>query len=399
MTLEADLVKTLADLDAKWWKLKDSSRRVLDSELAATKAMEKLLDDTIRSSAPAHERVGAAVAELLTWASGIGDEVNKYIIAKAKEYGERNPGSAINEQSAKDLTDISKLGAPVIDMAKSLGITVGMVVKALPFLVRDPGMIVTDNLVAGLTGGGQGTLSGLGDLRKGLVAGCLGPYAQRVEEVHNALPFQGIMVASLSETRDDVARFMERNGVDAARKVKDASEDAFETWVSGQAKPGNHDDAVDIRLAMEAPLQKRFDRLVAKLQEFVRQWDGVFLGTLNADARKAIVDQEEWDRQMSHMAGLGFDERLRVWKESVLTIDPKLGDAWTQVQDAFAGFPVDLQYALMQRIKALWDPLIAEVRKEATALVTDLDQAARVAGEEQRRRDLDRSAALAKLPA
>lgn len=398
VTLEADLTKMIADLDAKWSKLKDGGRRVIDAELEATRAMETLLDDAIRTSAPLYERIGAAVGKVIEGLFKLGDDFNSFIVSSAKEYGERNPGT-VDEAFAKEATEISKLGAATFTMAKAVGVPAATLAKALPFLVRDPGMVVSDTLLAGLPKDTQMLVTLLGEARKGLVYSLLGPYAGRVAQVKDALPFQGIMIASLSETRDDVARFMDHNGVEMARKLKELSEEAFDHWVSAQPQSGNHDDAADARVAMETPLQKRYDRLLSALGDFVGDWGGVFFGSLNSDARKVLLDQEEWDRQMGDLAGLGLEARLRVWKESVLTIDPRLGDAWTQVQSAFAGLPADLQHGLMQRVKAVWDPLAAAVREGASGAVADLDQTGRVAGDEQRRRDLDRSSALVKLPA
>jgi hypothetical protein len=399
VNLEAGLIKMIADLDAKWSRLKDSGKSIVDKELAATQAMESLLSDAIRTSAPLHERVGAAIAQLLDAASRLGDDVNTAIVQWCKEYAERNPGLMINADSAKDATEISKIGAALFARAKELGIPAAVVARALPFLIRDPGMVVSDNLLAVLPKTLLMVLLVLGEMRKGLVYVCLVPYASRVGEVRDSLPFQGVIIASLSETRADVGTFMEKNGLDVARKLKEQSAAAFEAWVNAQPRDCNHDDAVDLRIAMEAPLQKRFDRLLSRLEDFVGDWGGIFLGSLSTEARRVLLNQEEWDRQMSDLAGLGLDQRLQVWKDTTLSIDPRLGDAWTQIQGAFAGLPVDLQYGMMQRVRAVWDPIISDIRSNASSAGSELDQAQRVAGSEQQRRDLDRSAALAKLPA
>jgi hypothetical protein len=398
VVLEADFLKLTSDLDSKWEALKGNSRRVLDTELEATRAMNRLFDDTIKTISPMPDKVRLALAAMLTYAAGIGDDFNKSIVDTFREYNDRNPGSDINEKSGKDIATVSNLGAATFAMAKTLGISAAAIAKALPFLIRDPGMIVSDTLTGALPATGQDAVTALGEMRKGLVQLLIGPYVARKQTIQDALPFQGTLIVSFSDVRTDVSNFMSKNGVEAARKLKDQSDDAFDHWIDGQRVPGNHDDAVDIKVAMQGALQKRFDRMLSALERFVSANSGVFLGTPDSRTRNLLLDQEEWDRQMSGLEGMALDERLRVWNDSVITIDASLNDIWSKLQDQLAGLPVDLQYPLMQRVKAVWDPLVASIRDAANGARSDIDQSTRTAGADQRRRDLDRSAVAAKLP-
>ena len=397
VTLEADLAKMITDLDAKWYALQGNSRRVLDTELEATRAMNQLFDDTIRSIAPLHERIGVLLATMIEHVAGFGDKVNSEIVKRATAYGDTNPGSAVNFDSASDAVEISRIGAGLFATAKTLGITAAAVSKAMPFLVRDPGMFVTDTMTSVLPGDGQILVSVLGEMRKGLVYKLIEPYAARRSAVQDALPFQGTIIVSFSETRADVTNFLAKNGIDTAGKLKELSDADFEHWVSAQGVAGNHDDAVDIKVAMQTPLQARFDRMLRRLQDFVSNYTGIFLGTLDSRTRRLLLDPEEWDRQMAGMEGYALDQRLVAWHDNVLTINSKLTDIWGKLQDQLSGLPIDIQGPLMDRVRSIWEPLAASIREAASGAVVDLEQDVRVVGNDQRHRDLDRSAVMAKL--
>ncbi|MEP6731293.1 MAG: hypothetical protein ABJE10_11670 [bacterium] len=376
-----DLIKIL---DAKWSRMSEENQRLEQIEQAASSELNKIVQRALADGTDATGKVGVYSQKVLEPFMKFGDFVGDAVVYLAIEAG-------VPESVAKLIPKISLIGKDTFQGAKDLGIPAGDVSKALAFLARDPGMAVTETLQK--VGGSEFEMlcGALVLYYKNVVPTLVAEYRRQIDVYQAALPNQGSVLVSLSQTRADVDAFLKNAGMEKLQALYEKALRALDDWVNGQPTPGLNADAAEFRVQAKGMFDARFNNATRSFEEFVRANKGRFVGTIEKETETALLWTDIWIDRTRGIANLGMDARLKEWRENTLAITDKFDSASQQVRQQLIGLPIGLQEKLLRRFDEVFSSMRDKLGAAIQPSVAALEQAAPAVASDQITRDLDRS--------
>ncbi|HEX2699845.1 MAG TPA: hypothetical protein VHM89_06535 [Acidimicrobiales bacterium] len=373
VALVRNLEAMITALDAKWMTASDEDRRVEDIERDAARRMNEALRRAVDEALPLYQRLGNHLGSFIDEAAKVPDQINEalveILVTKA----------GIPRDTALLITQISSPGKDSFEQAKQLGIPAATFAKALPFLTPDAGMWVSDTVKALLGKDAAALLTMCNEARKVVVMYLIGNYAEARQAFLNQLPNQGVILTTLSRARHDVDDFIQRNGVDVARKLVDDVRSGLDRWAADQPTDGLKADAATFAAAVKegwagylAEMEKTFDT-------FVRENSGRFFGPVSSDTVEAGLHPSEWNGVRDGIVGLRLDDRLREWRAQAMAVEPGVLSAFRQISGHVAGLPIPVQAALRQALDTIERDFLAEVNATTRETASTFDAAEQTA--------------------
>ena len=129
----------------------------------------------------------------------------------------------------------------------------------------------------------------------------------------------------------------------------------------------------------------------AAFSDLSRANDGRFLGGLSSDTERELLEEDKWIATANGFVAIGIDEKLRTWREGVTVIKATAKDAFDQVQDAFAGLPVDLRDQVKGAINDYLGQQLAQLNAQVDQTIAMLDSCKLMVNAQKISDDLDRS--------
>ena len=393
VALVRNLEEMIKALDAKWDTASDEDKRIEDLEREAARRMNDALRRAIDEALPLWQKLGNQVGSFVDEVAKLPDQVNEALVEVLVTK------AGISREWAQLIPQISSPGKDSFEAAKQLGIPAAEFAKALPFLTPDPGMWVGDTVKKLLGTDITALLTILGEARKTAVMYLIGGYAEAKQAFLSQLPNQGVILSTLSRTRHDVDDFIQRNGVDAARKLTDEARAGLDRWAADQPTDGLKADAATFATAVKEGWAGLLAEMEKTFETFVRENAGRFFGPVSSDTVEAVLHPSEWNGVRDGILGLHLDERLREWRAQAMAVEPGCLNAFKQISGKVAGLPVPVQTALRQALDTEERAFIAQVNASARETTAVLDTAEQSAGADKVKELFDRARLEAALRA
>jgi hypothetical protein len=384
VVLNQDLRSMIDILERKWATLSEENQRLERLEQEASAAMTAAMQKAISDGTSIVARSGEQARRMLDPMMKIPDIVNDAMVYLAIEAG-------IPEEVAKLIPKISLVGKDTFAGAKELGIKAGDVSKALQFLMRDPGMAVSETIQRAIGPEMEALVTVLGQIHKYLLPTLSGEYQRQVDAYQRALPNQGSILVCLSQTRRDVDAFLDICGMEQLQALYEKAMRALEEWVGAQASDGLRADATEFREAAKKSFDQRFHETTQLFEEFVRANQGRFVGTIERDTENALLWTDIWADRVQGIANLGMDARLREWRASTITVTEQFEGAARQIRQQLLGLPIGVAEPMCKAIDEVFERLRRQLREVSEPAVEAMESVASTVTPDRISRDLDRS--------
>lgn len=232
--LEAGLAKLIADLDKKWATMSDESRRLEEVEAQACARMSQIVRDALSQGTDAWARWGYQLQRTLDVCMKVPDTVNDAVAYVMRESG-------YPEVIVQAVIKSSLCGKDYFQFGKDNGVPAAQLAAANWQLCRDPGMAASESIQKLIGPEFEAFVTCVNNLYKYVLPIAAGEYGAQVGALQRLLPNQGTILVSLSQTRRDVAEFLNNAGLDKARALFEQVDAALDRWADGQATPRPQD--------------------------------------------------------------------------------------------------------------------------------------------------------------
>ncbi|MEP6491745.1 MAG: hypothetical protein ABJF01_03655 [bacterium] len=384
LALDAGLTQMIGILDRKWSTMSEENQRIEKVEQDASAQMSAIVQKAMSRGADAVNQLGNLTQKVLEPMMRIPDLVNEAVVYLAIEAG-------VPEAVAKLIPKISLAGKDTFAGAKELGIPAGDVAKALQFLSRDPGMAASEAVQRVFGSNFEILVAAVVLFYKNVLPEFVTDYRIQVATFQSALPNQGTILVSLSQTRADVDAFLENSGMEKVQALFEKALRALEDWENGMPTPGLKADAAELRAVAKEVFTRRFEATTHNFEEFVRANKGRFVGTIEKDTETALLWTDIWVDRTKGIANLGMDARLKDWKANTLTITDRFDSAAQQVRQQLIGLPIGVAEPILKRLDAEFAKMRDQLKPAVESTISAVDATAPTVTPEQITRDLDRS--------
>jgi hypothetical protein len=382
--IDAGLQEMIRVLEKKWATLSEENQRLERLEQEASEAMTAAVQKALADGIDMINRYGEASRKVLDECMKIPDLVNEAIVYLAIEAG-------VPEDLAKKIPKISLIGKDTFAGAKELGIPAKDVAKALEFLARDPGMAASETVQRVFGREMEALITVLGYVHKYLLPMLSGEYQRQLDVYQRALPNQGSVLVSLSQTRRDVEVFLDVAGLEQLQTLYEKAIRALDDWVNAMPSDGLEADANEFRLAAKAMFDTRFEQTTHAFEEFVRANKGRFVGSIERETENALLWTDIWVDRTRGIANLGMDARLREWHATTIKITEDFDSATRQVRQKMLELPMGVADPLCRKLDDAISKIRYELRGAAEPATAALNEAANTYSADKITRDLDRS--------
>ncbi len=390
IALENGLAKLVADLQRKWDAMTYGAKELEKIEAEANQKMNDIVQTCIKDATDAWLRVTAAANAIIAKFYKFPDHVNDAIVAAAKAAG-------IPDAVAEKIPKISLLGKDYFAAGKEMGLPAGQLAKANPELFRDPGMAVSEEIQRVFGPEFEMLIAALVQYHK-----CIAPlindaYASQLNTVQSKVPNRGAILVSFTETRRDVDRFLDENGLDKARTIFENFDAALRMWPERVGCDGLYDDAKTMSALISEGFKRRFERMSDIFGVFVQANQGRFTGSVDKRTENELIYTDVWDDRERGVLARGMDQRLKAWRGDVMKINDIWDNAHSQLGVAMRAVPADLERSIDYALNRYLEGLRERVAKETEAASRTLESAADVVSDEKTARVISRAPMRAML--
>jgi hypothetical protein len=276
------------------------------------------------------------------------------------------------------------------------------------YLVQNPGMDYGDRIedlikaVCDRYLGGDDTnyivliIKMLGECKKGIGV-LLEPYLRARQAIVSQLPYEGTILLCFSQSRADVDKFIDENGIDRAGHYIDTVEDDVKAWENANATPGLNADAATFAGLVITAFDARLSELRGVFSGFVSRNQGRFIGEISDSTQKTLIDLDNWNSTRDALIGLSLDQRLKEWRANCLTIGPGCDDAFSQILQQVATLPGAFQARVRDRLNSIYNNLKSQVAQAQQDTSGAIDGPERNCNADEIKKVFDRGPLIADL--
>lgn len=402
------------ELEEAWDKTSDEEKRVEDIERQAALDINKLLRTAVNDQMSLYANAGQYSYQTVEKCKNIPKWVMDTTVTTVKTFvngladmiinDPEAPKSTLGDDWAPLLEKVSDPGKDLFQFCKDNGMQARDVAKLVPYLARNAGMIASDNIedllkaigtkIDADVGGAVGLLlKMLGDASK-YSYGLLAPWTDAQQRYWGQMPGHGTILICFSNARKVTDDFIQNNGFDAFKKYYESVQEELDGWCEHQGTDGLKKDAEWLREFVMQAFRTRGDVISNQFQELVKENTGAFIGPVDQVHITKLVDPDWWNSQTSDLKGVGLDDRLKQWRDQIMTLDDTFDGAFRQIQDQLAGLPIVFQAAVKDRLDAKFKDIKAQLADARKQTVDGIAQQAKLADKDQLAKTFDRTQLL-----
>ena len=395
MARDAQKVRDLiAVLDLKWRNLSDEDLRVEEAEQRAAQDVKDLLEQQLATAMPYWIQVLAAAVELRElWKSvfaSITDHVKETLVSAGA------PRALV--EGLLTLASWANNTADIYEIAQRAGASVD---DAMMWLNRirsmNVGGLVQYRIGTLLDSKTKTNLSLLEFAMKGFKPLAEDFYGRYMTAFKAQLDNEGVIIVSYGGIRQQVDQFLKDCNLDALRATHAAAlaqMDGVDLSSDGQKSDWN-----EVRKAIKDSMDARRQNAETAFNDFYRANDGRFLGGLSTDTERTLLEPDKWVQVTNGIIAVGFDARLREWRQNVTVVQGGAKDAFDAVQGAFDGLPMELRDTVRSAVNDYLTQQVTTLNTEADKAIAVLDSCALMVNAKRISDDMDRGRLQAALKA
>ncbi len=387
MARDAQKVRDLISvLDLKWRNLSDEDQRVEDAEQRAAQDLKDLLEQSLATAMPYWVQVVAAAVELRElWKSvfaSITDHVKETLVAAGA------PRALV--EGLLTLASWANTTADVYEFAQKCGANVD---DALMWINRirsmNVGGLVQYRIGTVLDAKTKSNLSLLEYAMKGFKPLVQDFYGRYMDAFKSQLDNEGVIIVSYGGIRQQVDQFLKDCNLDSLRATHAAAlaqMDGVDLGSDGQKSDWN-----EVRKAIRDSMDARRQNAESAFNDFYRANDGRFLGGLSTETERTLLEPDKWRVTIDGIVAVGFDTRLREWRQNVTVIQGGPKEAYDAIQDAFQGLPLDVRDSVRNTMNDYLTQQMTLLNTEADKAIAVLDSCTLMVNAKKISDDMDRS--------
>ena len=395
MARDAQKVRDLITvLDLKWRNLSDEDLRVEDAEQRAAQAVKDLLEQSLATAMPYWVQVLAAAAELREGWKAVFASITDHVKETLVNAGAPRP----LVEALLTLASWANNTADLYEIAQKLGMNVD---DALTWLNRirsmNVGGLVQYRIGTLLDSRSKAYLSLLDLAMKGFKPLVEDFYGRYMDAFKAQLDNEGVIIVSYGGIRQQVDQFLKDCNLDSLRATHAAAlaqMDSVDLSSEGQKSDWN-----EVRKAIKDSMDARRQNAETAFNDFYRANDGRFLGGLNTETERTLLEPDKWKVTTDGIIAVGFDARLREWRQNVTVIQGGPKDAYDTIQDAFLGLPLDVRDSVRDTMNSFLTQQMTTLNTEADKAIATLDSCALMVNAKRISDDMDRGRLQAALRA
>ena len=389
LAADAQKVRELvAVLDKKWQNLNEEDLRIEQAEERAAQDLKDLLEQQLAQAMPFWIQVSAVVLDLRdTWKSvftAITDHVKETLVGAGvpRPLADWLLKAAAWANGQADLLEVGQmLGMPVDDI-------LGWINRIRSMNV---GGLVQYRLGTVLDSKTKAALTILDGCAKGLKLLVEDQYYSRMAAFKAALDNEGMIVVAYGGIREQVDKFLKDCNLDGLRAAHEAAAAAMDGLDASLATDGMKSDWSELKRSLKDALLTRRAEAEKAFEQFYRANDGRFIGGLNGDTERALLETDKWIVTTNGIIAVGLDAKLREWRQAATVVQAGPKEAFDQVQDAFLGLPIDLRDSVRSSMNDYLTQQITTLNAEADKAIAVLEKSSLLVNAKKISDDMDRS--------
>lgn len=212
-------------------------------------------------------------------------------------------------------------------------------------------------------------------------------YEMRASLFRQSLISKARVLSAVPNARRVTNEFLEKGGVEVARKEYEELSKAIEHWSNELPTDGLKDDARDIARELTAKLNEHIKEMDKAFTEFTAKHKGKLFGEMAGDIERELIDYENGEYFVSLMSGRGLETKLREWNvDGRRAMELDFEEIFRQMEERLRDQPEEFSRELKTYIDAFKNELQREARELIPQLEKAFEEAARIYGTENVRK-------------
>jgi hypothetical protein len=375
-------------LDKKWQNLSEEDLRVEDAEQRAAQELKDLLERALAQVMPYWVQAGTGAAALREAWKGFFASITDH--AKETLVGAGVPRNVVD--GLLKIASWANNVADITELSLRLGMQVGEIMDWINRIrSMNLGGLIQYRVGTVVDSNTKLVLSCLGDMCKGLTPIIEGAYYSRMAAFKAQLNNEGVIIVSYGGIRQQVDQFLKDCNLDAMRAVHNTVLSSMDGIESSLASDGMKRDWSDLRRSLKDAFDARRTAAEKAFEDFYRANDGRFLGGLNTDTERALLETDKWLVSINGIIGVGLDVKLREWRQNVTVVHGGPKEAFDQIQSAFLGLPLDIRDKFQSGVNEYLLKQMGELNTEADKTIQTLEKCELMVNAKKISEDMDRA--------
>lgn len=389
MTRDGKKVRDLISvLDKKWQNLSEEDLRIEEAEQRAAQDLKDLLERSLAEAMPYWLQAGVGVTVMRdAWKAffaSITDHVKETLV------GAGVPRALVD--GLLTLAGWANNTADIYEIAQRAGMNVD---EAMTWLNRIRSMNVgglVQYRVGTLLDSHTKTLLTVLDMAgKAIKLVTEDQYNTRMAAFKAQLDNEGVIIVAYGGIRQQVDQFLKDCNLDGLRATHAAVLSAMDGLDSSLATDGLKGDWSDLKRSLKDGFDARRQSAEKAFEDFYRANDGRFLGGLSTDTERTLLEPDKWQVTTDGLIAIGLDTKLREWREKVTVVQAGPKEAFDQIQNAFAGLPLDIRDEVKNGMNEYLQKQMLMLNTEADKAIAVLDKCSIMVNARKISDDMDRS--------
>jgi len=392
----AKVTEMIAVLDKRWQNLSEEDLRVEEAEQRAATELKVLLENALQEAMPYYVQVIQGINLLKSRWTSIGLSITDHIKEVLVQAGIPRPILDALLKVSRWAND----AAFYVTIAGAAGVPVAAVMDALNKLRSiNVGLLLLSRVKLPLDEHADKVMEYLGNGNRVLKPLVENRYQALMAQYKAALDNEGVIIVAYGGIRQQVDEFLKSCSLDTIRNVHAFTLNELSRVDAGLRTDGQKSDWREVARAIKDALDARKLAAEGAFERFYRANDGRFLGGLSTATEQALLQPDRWQVTISGVVAVGLDSKLREWRQAVTVVQGGPPDAFSQIQDAFLGLPLDIRDDVRDQINGHLREKMTALNAEADRNLETLQQSTLMVNAERISTDMDRSRLRAALRA
>ena len=372
LQLSSDLQAYIKVLSEKWATMTDKDAEIERQEEQLMVELNQMVTQSIQDGASGYDRAGQAI-------TAMGQDALSFF----KDF------TKAAKQLLEDFLKQQGDGTTLSNMKAEMWAT---------FLtsVFDPGKYLQSMLTPAMDADAKKVVDALADGVKAATPLANGTFTERITRVQSLIPNQNAILVVYSNTRKEADDFIRNHGLDTAKALFAATENALGSWANGLSG-GNQSDANTIKSEIVERLRARMDKLADDFNRFVRDNDGKFFGSVSDDVQNQFINSAFWDENEKKLYAWDLEAKLRQWRDNAQQFVPNLENAFGQLTANMEDLPLPVQDAMRRAVEDAQGTFIEALRAKVEESKSIVERAGDTARTDDVRRAVDRRPLIAAM--